>query len=112
MFSKARSLKVESERQRFKGDILSRFLSDSIRKTAIDRVIKLESFLGKARSIVEKGENAAYQHFLLFQQCFLKLFFAGSLKVEIERERFKGDILLRFLSDHYTENRYRLGNQT
>ena len=28
--------------------------------------------LGRVESIVEKGENAGYQHFLLFPQCFQK----------------------------------------
>ena len=31
-------------------------------------------------NIVGKGENAGYQHFLLFQQCFQKAFYSGSLK--------------------------------
>ena len=30
---------------------------------------KLKFFLGKVENIVGKGENAGYQHFLLFQQC-------------------------------------------
>ena len=34
-------------------------------------------------NIVGKGENAGYQHFLLFPQCFLKAYFFGSLKVRI-----------------------------
>ena len=34
-------------------------------------------------NIVEKGENAAYQHFLLFPQCFLKFSSCGLLKVGI-----------------------------
>ena len=29
---------------------------------------------------VGKGENAGYQHFLLFQHCFLKASFQGSFK--------------------------------
>ena len=28
--------------------------------------------LGRVENIVEKGENAGYQHFLLFPQCFQK----------------------------------------
>ena len=32
---------------------------------------------------VGKGENAGYQYFLLFQQCFKKFSFLGSLKVVI-----------------------------
>ena len=44
---------------------------------------------GKVENIVEKGENAGYQHFLLFQQCFQKASVLGSLKVGIVWERFK-----------------------
>ena len=32
-------------------------------------------------NIVGKGENAGYQHFLLFPQCFQKAYLPGSLKV-------------------------------
>ena len=32
---------------------------------------------------VRKGENASYQHFLLFLHCFQKPSFSGSLKVGI-----------------------------
>ena len=37
---------------------------------------KLKFFYGKIgnRNIVGKGENAGYQHFLLFPQCFQKSF--------------------------------------
>ena len=42
---------------------------------------KLKFILERAENIVGKGENAGHQHFLLFQQCFLKAFFTGSLKV-------------------------------
>ena len=34
-------------------------------------------------NIVRKGENAGYQHFLLFPQCFQKASSSGSLKVWI-----------------------------
>ena len=34
---------------------------------------------------VGKGENAGYQHFLLFQQCFQKASFPKSLKLGIIR---------------------------
>ena len=40
-------------------------------------------------NIVGKGENAGYQHFLLFQQCFQKASPLGSLKVGIVWERVK-----------------------
>ena len=34
---------------------------------------KLKFVLGQVENIVGKGENAGYQHFLLFPQCFQKL---------------------------------------
>ena len=36
---------------------------------------KLKFLLGSVENIVEKGENAGYQHFLLFPQCFQWAFF-------------------------------------
>ena len=44
---------------------------------------KLKFALGRVENIVGKGENAGFQHFLLFPQCFQKAPFKGSLKVEI-----------------------------
>ena len=44
---------------------------------------KLKFVLGREENIVGKGENAGYQHFLLFQQRFRKACFSGSLKVGI-----------------------------
>ena len=44
---------------------------------------KLKFVLGRAGNIVRKGENAGYQNFLLFQQCFLKLSLPEVLKVRI-----------------------------
>ena len=40
---------------------------------------------GRLENFVGKGENAGYQHFLLFTQCFQKGTFSGSLKVGIVR---------------------------
>ena len=34
---------------------------------------KLKFDLGRVENIVRKGENAGYQHFLLFPQCFQKV---------------------------------------
>ena len=34
----------------------------------------------RIENVAEKGENAGYQHFLLFPQCFQKVTFSGSLK--------------------------------
>ena len=44
---------------------------------------KLKFGLEKEENFVEKGENAGYQHFLLFPQCFQQPSFLGSLKVRI-----------------------------
>ena len=42
-------------------------------------VIKqLKFVLGRVENILVKGENAGYQHFLLFPQCFLMAFFSRS----------------------------------
>ena len=47
-------------------------------------VIQMVQYLGdKVENIMEKGENAGYQHFLLFPLCFHKSSFARSLKVGI-----------------------------
>ena len=45
------------------------------------------SVLYGVEKIVGKGENAGYQHFLVFPQCFLKLSLSGSLKVRIVWQR-------------------------
>ena len=42
---------------------------------------KLKLVLGRVRNIVVQGENAGYQHFLLFPQCFQKLSFPEVLEV-------------------------------
>ena len=44
---------------------------------------KLKFVLGRVENIVGKGENADYQHFLLFQKCFQKLSYQEVLKVWI-----------------------------
>ena len=41
------------------------------------------SVSGLIENIVGKGENAGYQHFLLFPQCFQKASSSGSLKLGI-----------------------------
>ena len=43
-------------------------------------MIYVTDWVGK---IVGKGENAGFQHFLLFSQCFQKASFPGSLEVGI-----------------------------
>ena len=49
----------------------------------IDVTEKLKFVLGRVENIVGKGENAGYQHFLLFPSCFHKASFSESLKVGI-----------------------------
>ena len=44
---------------------------------------KLKFGLGRVENILGKGEDAGYQHFLLFPQCFQKTSTLGSLKVGI-----------------------------
>ena len=44
---------------------LKAFADDNIKVTK-----KLKFVLGRVENIVEKGENAGYQHFLLFSKCF------------------------------------------
>ena len=44
---------------------------------------KFKIVLGRVENIVGKGENAGYQYFFLFPQCFLKLSFPEVLKVGI-----------------------------
>ena len=56
-------------------------------KTFADDKMKLAemmiSVFDRVENIVGEGENAGYQQFLLFPQCFRKAFYSGSLKVGI-----------------------------
>ena len=47
----------------------------------VNETEKLKFVLGRVENIVGKGENAGYQHFLLFLQSFQKASFSRSLKV-------------------------------
>ena len=44
----------------------------------------LISLFDRVENIVGKGENAGYQHFLLFPECFQKTSLLGLLKVGIK----------------------------
>ena len=44
---------------------------------------KLKFVLGRVENILGKGENAGYQHILLFPKCFQKALFSGLVKVWI-----------------------------
>ena len=50
--------------------------SPKLKAFAVDKINvtkELKFVLGRVENIVGKGENAGYQHFLLFPQCFQKL---------------------------------------
>ena len=49
---------------------LNAFVDDNLNANQI-----LKFAVGRAENIVRKGENAGYQHFLLFPQCFQKASF-------------------------------------
>ena len=53
----------------------------------LSRRNKMKLVLGKLENILGNGENAGYQHFLLFPQCLQKLSSSVSLKLGIARER-------------------------
>ena len=57
---------------------LKAFADDKINVTK-----ELKFVLGREENFVGKGENAGYQHFLLFPQCFQKAFFKELSKVGI-----------------------------
>ena len=63
--------------------ILDWFKLKAFADDKINANVKLNFGTGRVQNIVGKGENAGYQHFLLFPQCFQKLFFPGSFKVGI-----------------------------
>ena len=54
---------------------LKAFADDNIKVTQT-----LTFVLGRVENIVEKGENAGYQHFLFFFKMFSKCFFHGVMK--------------------------------
>ena len=61
-------------------------LADNI---TINATQKMKFVSLRVENIVGKGENAGYQHFLLFPQCFQNVSFSGSLKVDIVWKRDK-----------------------
>ena len=60
---------------------VSKFKAFADNKINVTQTLKFQD--GKVEDTVGKGENAGYQHFLLFRQCFQKATFSGSLKVGI-----------------------------
>ena len=65
----------------------NKFLDRSKLKAFVDNKMKvtekIKFVLEMVENIVGKGENADYQHFLLFPQYFQKVSFSRSLKVRI-----------------------------
>ena len=55
--------------------------------------------LHRIENIVGKEENAGYQHFLLFPQCFQTAFSSGVSKVVIVWQRFKKKVVVGFLKN-------------
>ena len=60
---------------------------------------KLKFALGIAENIVGKGENACYQHFLLFPLCFQKLSFSEMLKVRFVWKRVNSPLVTALEAD-------------
>ena len=52
--------------------ILDRSKKTAFADDKINVTEQLKFVLGRVENIVEKGENAGYQHFLLFLPCFQK----------------------------------------
>ena len=52
---------------------------DSICRQQNKTDLKINFALGRVENILGKGENAGYQHFLLFPQCFQKASFSEFL---------------------------------
>ena len=52
----------------------------SIADDKLDLIQEMKSHFHTVVNIVGKGENAGYQHFVLFPQCFLKAFFVKVVK--------------------------------
>ena len=61
---------------------------------------KLKFVLGRVENIVRKGENAGYQHVLLFPRCFLKLSFPKVLSQDC------GNGLKKVVKDHTMKKEY------
>ena len=62
---------------------LERFRLKDLADDKINVTKKLEFVFERTESILGKGENACYQHFLPFHKCFQKPPSLGSLKVGI-----------------------------
>ena len=64
-------------------EILDWFKLKAFADDKINAAETMISLTDRVENIVGKGENAGYQHFLLFRQCFQKSSLSESLKVGI-----------------------------
>ena len=55
--------------------------SKHLQMTKLNVIQKLKFIFERSENIVGKGENAGYQHFLLFPPCFQKVYLSRLLKV-------------------------------
>ena len=69
---------------------LTKFLDLSQLKAFADDIVNMSEVIEKLKFVLErvenslgKGENAGYQHFLLFPECFQKASFSRWLRVGI-----------------------------
>ena len=80
---KLNMFKFSCTKQALYGKILDLFRLKVFLDVNLTVTQKSKFALGRVENIVGKGENAGYQHFLLFLQCFQKAFSLGLLKVWI-----------------------------
>ena len=85
MLMKCRDLSLTNRIVELTLNQMTKFLDWSKLKAFVDDKInvtgKLKFLLERVQNIVGKEENAGYQHFLLFPQCFQKDSSTRSLKV-------------------------------
>ena len=62
---------------------------------------QLKFVLGRVESIVGKRENAGYQRFLLFLQCFQKASFSRSLTLKAPNKLWQKNSSLKYNSNNY-----------
>ena len=75
------------------------------------KVLEMMMFLfNRVENIVGKGENAGYQHFFLFPQCFQRALYLGSFSglygMEFRSTPSKGHLLLKLLTSHLCEGEW------
>ena len=79
-YSANQSIKINSSPN---NKILDQSKIQALADSKINMNKKLKFVFGRVENIVAKGENAGYQHFPFFPQCFQKASYSGSFKVVI-----------------------------